>query len=301
MDFKELNYVLAVAKFQNITKASQYLFISQPSLSKYIKNLEESLGTKLFNRLGNRFTLTYAGEYYIESAKEIISIKNRLDQQLVDIALFDKGKLNIGIPPTRGSYLFPLILPIFNQKYPNVEINTSDNTTKQLENALISGELDIAVLTTPITNPFIEYEFIKPDYITLVISADHVHADKGVLSSKFKYPWIDINYFNEDPFILASNTQRIGQIAFKTLNSLNFNPITIYHIENFITTLNLVDVNSGVCFMSEFHLKHLSKGNLVQFSVGTKDLSYDVVVAYRKGSYLSAHTREIINIIKEVL
>ncbi|OON92055.1 MAG: hypothetical protein ATN34_01060 [Epulopiscium sp. Nele67-Bin002] len=69
MDFKELNYVIALADFQQMTKAAEQLFISQPSLSKYIKTLEDSLGIKLFNKVGNRFVLTYAGECYVESAK----------------------------------------------------------------------------------------------------------------------------------------------------------------------------------------------------------------------------------------
>lgn len=61
MDFKDMSYVLAIAKHQNITKAAEALYITQPTLTKFLQNLERDLGQKLFKRLGNRYVLTYAG------------------------------------------------------------------------------------------------------------------------------------------------------------------------------------------------------------------------------------------------
>lgn len=67
---KELSYVLAVAEKGNVSRAAEALFISQPSLSRYIKDLENRLGVQLFQRINNRFVLTYAGEKYVETAKK---------------------------------------------------------------------------------------------------------------------------------------------------------------------------------------------------------------------------------------
>ena len=62
MDFKDLSYVLAIARYQNITKAANSLYVTQPTLTKFLQNLESELGQKLFRKLGHRFVLTYAGE-----------------------------------------------------------------------------------------------------------------------------------------------------------------------------------------------------------------------------------------------
>lgn len=78
MDFKDLTYIIAVAKYQNITKAANSLYITQPTLTKFIQNLEQSLGQKLFKKAGNRFLLTYAGERYVEKAGEILQLKKEL-------------------------------------------------------------------------------------------------------------------------------------------------------------------------------------------------------------------------------
>ena len=81
MDFKDLSYVLAIAKYQNITKAANALYITQPTLTKFLQNLESDLGQKLFRKLGHRFVLTYAGERYVAKATEILNLKKELDQE----------------------------------------------------------------------------------------------------------------------------------------------------------------------------------------------------------------------------
>ena len=85
IDFKELTYVVAIAKYQNITKAAESLYITQPTLSKFLQTLEKNLGQKLFRKLGNRFLLTYAGERYVSKAIEILNLKKELDQEMGDV------------------------------------------------------------------------------------------------------------------------------------------------------------------------------------------------------------------------
>ena len=75
MDFRDLSYVLAIAKTQNITKAADSLYVTQPTLTKFLQNLEKEMGQKLFRKLGNRFVLTYAGERYVAKATEILNLK----------------------------------------------------------------------------------------------------------------------------------------------------------------------------------------------------------------------------------
>lgn len=85
MDFKDLSYVIAIAKTQNITKAADMLYVTQPTLTKFLQNLEREMGQKLFKKLGNRFVLTYAGERYVAKATEILNLKKELDQEMGDI------------------------------------------------------------------------------------------------------------------------------------------------------------------------------------------------------------------------
>ena len=91
MDFKDLTYIIAIAEYQNITKAADSLYVTQPTLTKFLQGLEKSLGQKLFKKLGNRFILTYAGERYVSRAKEILKTKKELDQEMGDIIKNNEG------------------------------------------------------------------------------------------------------------------------------------------------------------------------------------------------------------------
>ncbi|MEG2733325.1 MAG: LysR family transcriptional regulator, partial [Clostridium sp.] len=82
MNLKEQQYVCALAEQQNITRAAEKLFISQPALSIYIGNLEKMLGVKLFERVGKRFILTYVGEKYVEKAREMLRLEEEFGEEL---------------------------------------------------------------------------------------------------------------------------------------------------------------------------------------------------------------------------
>ena len=100
---KELSYVIAVAEKGNVSKAAESLFISQPSLSRYIKDLENRLGVQLFQRINNRLVLTYAGEKYVETSKKITGLYSDLEKELSGINESLSGRLCIGCALLRRS------------------------------------------------------------------------------------------------------------------------------------------------------------------------------------------------------
>ena len=178
MDFKDLSYVLAIAKYQNITKAANALYITQPTLTKFLQNLESDLGQKLFRKLGHRFVLTYAGERYVAKATEILNLKKELDQEMGDIIKDNHGSLKIAFPTMRGTYMLPCTLPIFNSLYPNVQLNILESHSNQLESMILNGETDLAFFNLPIKSPDIDYEIISHEEVLLIMPDHHPLAEK---------------------------------------------------------------------------------------------------------------------------
>lgn len=107
MELKEARYILAIAKHKSIGKAAESLFISQPSLSRYIKDLENRLGVQLFQRINNRLILTHAGEKYVETAKKITEMYTDLEKDLSGINEELSGRLRVGCAVLRMSYNMP--------------------------------------------------------------------------------------------------------------------------------------------------------------------------------------------------
>ena len=83
MNLKKLKYIVTIAELRSISKAANELFISQPSLSSILSNLEKELGVTLFNRSTSHLSLTYAGEKYVETANKILSLENNLKKRVM--------------------------------------------------------------------------------------------------------------------------------------------------------------------------------------------------------------------------
>ena len=167
MDFKELTYVLALARHQSVTKAAQELYLTQPALTRFLQRLETSVGQPLFTRSGNRLIPTYAGEKYIERAQEILLLKKQLDAEMQDIVQVHRGQLRIGLSIFRSFSLLPNVLPEFTRKYPHVKLLVEENDPAFLEEALCRGELDLAFFSLPTRRKEIVTETIRTEELVI--------------------------------------------------------------------------------------------------------------------------------------
>ena len=300
MDFKDLSYVLAIAKYQSITKAAESLYITQPTLTKFLQGLERDLGQKLFKRLGNRYVLTYAGERYTAKAGEILNLKKELDLEMGDIIRNNAGSLKIAFPTMRGTYMLPCTLPIFNSLYPNVKLDILEAHSSQLEGMLQNGDADLAFFNLPVKSPNIDYEIISHEEVVLVLSASHPLAHAGVQRENCRYPWMDLNQMKNEPLIMQIPGQRTRQTVDTLFKNYDFEPNIKLQTSNISAEVELAARGYGACFVTETHLKHLSPGKkLACFSVGNPCTTVDFVAAYRKGSYLPYHAKEYIKIVKD--
>ena len=143
MDFKDLSYVIAIAKTQNITKAADMLYVTQPTLTKFLQNLEREMGQKLFKKLGNRFVLTYAGERYVAKATEILNLKKELDN-------LNKQKENLHDLLERGIYDVDTFIERSNNIGTRIDsINdTLDSTMNIIENERTKEQAKYNIIPT---------------------------------------------------------------------------------------------------------------------------------------------------------
>lgn len=300
MDFKGLTYIIAIAKYQNITKAANSLYLSQPTLTKFLQNLEKNLGQKLFVKVNNKFKLTYAGERYVAKAQEILQLKKDLDVEMADIINSRRGVLDIAFPHVRGEYMIPCTLPIFKSLYPNVKLNVHESASSSLENMLLSGTTDLAFFNAPVKDKNIDYEIISNEEIVLIMSKKHPLANSGIAREGYPHPWIDLRSINDELFIIQKPGQRTRQIVDKYFKENNIELRNVQIFRNIRAAAKLATTNYGLAFICDTHLKHMDITNDIQiFSCGNPCINVDFVVAYRKGTYISYYAREYIKIVKD--
>jgi DNA-binding transcriptional LysR family regulator len=300
MDFRELQYIVSIAKQQNITRASEEVFVSQPTLSKFVQNLENNLGQPIFRRLGNRFLLTYAGERYVEKARAILGMKRELDQELSDIIKQNIGELKIAFPIMRGTYMLPCTLPVFRREFPQVKVTVKEANSDILESMILEGEIDLAFFALPIRHPDLTYDIIKEEEIVLVMSPAHPLAEGGIKKAECTYPWINLRKLKDEAFIMQLPDQRTRRITDLLFRAMNFEPLVSLEIRNILASVELAAGGYGVTFVSETHLRHIAlKEKPACFSVGSPNTMTSFVAAYRKGIYLPNYAQRYIQIVKE--
>jgi DNA-binding transcriptional LysR family regulator len=287
--------MLKVAEEKSFSKAAQKLYIAQPSLSQFIQKLEKQLGVELFDRTNNPITLTYAGELYIETAKKILDLKDQLHQQMEDIADLKKGCLKIGVAPFRSTYVIPKILPLFHERFPGIEVILYEGTSTELEDFALKGTTDISLMMMPVPEDLFSYVTISKEEILIALPPNH-NLSKTT-SSK-----INLAALKDEPFVLLKQNQKLHQIAVDLCKQAGFKPRVILESENIETAHALVTAGMGVSFIPDtLPLSSTFSKQPKYFSIEGFSTTREMVVAYRKGRYLSRAANEFINVMKEVL
>lgn len=296
MDINQFEYVMTVAEEKSISKAAKKLYISQPSLSQYIMRLENNLGVKLFDRTTSSFILTFAGEKYVQTAKNILNLNAQMEKELSDIAGSKKGRLAMGVPNQTGRHILPLVLPEFHKRFPEIEIVVEEDVTIQLEEMLLSGKIDIAILNLPIQNDKILYETISAERMFLVAPQNHWICSQADFGNENK---LDFNCLRDEKFILLEQGQRMRLFADEIFHRADFKPNIVLEIKNLDTAYRIAAAGMGFTFVPENVIWLLNADNHNNFLLD--NMTMNLAVAYRRGEYITRATGEFINIAKGIL
>ncbi len=172
MELYQLRYFLAVAETGNFTKAAQLSFISQPSLSQQIINLEEEFGQKLFHRLGRKVVLTEAGKIFVDGARRIIS---EADHTLAEMKNDPKAgpKVHVGAIQTVAPFFIPAVLAYCRANDVRLNLHTQEDFRTTLIEQIFNGKLDWAIVALPLSEPRLLVEKLYSEPLWLAVGAAH--------------------------------------------------------------------------------------------------------------------------------
>ncbi|MCK1796261.1 LysR family transcriptional regulator [Streptomyces sp. XM4193] len=150
MQLHQLRYFTAVADTRHFTRAAERELVAQPSLSQQIKALERELGTELFHRARGHIALTDAGEALLPLARRILADTETARREVQEVARLRRGRVRLGAPPSLCASLVPDVLRAFHDRYPGVELQVREGGSQDLVRVLAAGELDLALVITPL-------------------------------------------------------------------------------------------------------------------------------------------------------
>ncbi|MDL2319616.1 hydrogen peroxide-inducible genes activator [Alistipes sp. OttesenSCG-928-B03] len=173
MTIIQLEYLLAVANYGSFSLASEHCFVTQPSLSMQIKNLEEELGVVLLDRTKKPVIPTEAGAVVIRNAREAIRAFNYVRESVNELKGEVSGTLNLGVIPTVSPYLLNRFIPDFTARYPKVELEIREMRSKDIFPALHRDALDAAILAGGMCPDSINEQELFSDRFFAYVSPSH--------------------------------------------------------------------------------------------------------------------------------
>ena len=168
MNLRQAHYLKTIAKEGSITAAAKHLMISQPSLSQTLRQIETDCGAILFERRGSSLVPTYAGECCLRAASQLLNTNEVLENELREIRGEKRGLLRLGISMQRASHTLPQILPAFFREYPNVELRLLEAGSAKLEQYVLDGTADLALLSAEPVQPQLSYRLLCKERIGIL-------------------------------------------------------------------------------------------------------------------------------------
>ena len=216
MTLNELKYVIAVAEEKHFRKAAEKCFVSQPTLSIAIKKLEEELQVVIFERYKQDILITPIGQKIVQLAKEMMESSQTISTLAKEHQGDLSGELKVGAIYTIGPYLFPKLVPLFNQLAPNIPLIIEENYTHVLAEKLKNGELDLAIISLPFSETNIETLAIYEEPFKAIIPKSFEKLNQ---QKQLNLDSVD----NESILLLGSGNCFREQVieAFPELNTLN--------------------------------------------------------------------------------
>ncbi len=185
MDAKALRYFVEVIRQHGFTRAAETLCVTQPTISKMVRGLEDELGQALLVRDGRRVRPTDAGLVVYERGQQLLAGLHHLRQELDDLAELARGELTLGIPPMAGRY-FARLIGRYRQLYPGVTLRLFEQGGRALEQAVRDGELDIGVTVLPAADPALETLPAARHPLVVVLPAGRPVGDGGLRLTDLK-------------------------------------------------------------------------------------------------------------------
>lgn len=246
LELRQLRYFVEVAEREHISEAAEHLHVAQSAISRQIANLEEELGTTLFERVGRNVKLTPIGKIFLEHSIEALKAIDFAVKQVEDYLDPEKGTIKIGFPTSLASYVLPTVVTAFKKQYPKVNFHLRQGSYKFLIEAVKNRELNLAFLgPVPAKDEFINTMILFSENIHALIPANHPLAKKEK---------INLADLRDDYFVLFPEGYILNKVAVDACKQAGFTPKVISEGEDMDALKGLVAAGIGVTLLPDSSL-----------------------------------------------
>ncbi|WP_350558306.1 transcriptional regulator CynR [Psychrobacter sp. CAL346-MNA-CIBAN-0220] len=289
MILRHIKYFLAVAKHQSFTRAAASLYVSQPALSQQIKQLEETLGTTLFDRSGRNVKLTDAGEVYARYAHRALQDLEEGRRALHDVQNLSRGALRVAITPTFTTYLIGPLIKEFHNCYPNITLSVQEMSQEQMEKQLLDDDFDVGIAFAEVQSADIETQTLLIETLALVVNNNHPLAQQQA---------IDLQTLNTQSLVLLSHEFVTREQIERYCRQHDIQPKVLMEANSLSAVIEIVRHTQLSTLLPSNIVSN--RDELVAIALAPTLLKRTAVLLQRKGTYQSAATKAFIKLAHKV-
>jgi LysR family hydrogen peroxide-inducible transcriptional activator len=278
MELYQLRYFLAVAETGNFTKAAGRSFVSQPSLSQQILNLEEEFGQKLFHRMGRKATLTDAGQVLLERARRMITEADNVLRELKE----DPGlgcRVSVGAIPTVAHFILHTVVAYCRANDITIKLRSREDFRTSIVASVLEGELDWGVVSLPLVDPNLEITSLFIEPLLLAVSADHPLATLAKITAA------DLRDQN---FIMAGGASTLTSQLMQNLSDEHaFTPNITHRCAQLSTLKSLTALGLGISILPRSARSPNDPAGLVYRRLSGPPLTREIALIRHRRRHLS--------------
>lgn len=289
MDIRTLRYFVEVVRQQSFTRAAEKMFVTQPTISKMLRNLEDELGCTLLIRDGRKLLLTDTGQVVYQRGLAILSEFRLLEAELDDINHMNKGVLRLGIPPMVGTLMTGPI-GLYRQRYPGVELKIAEFGGLTVQQAVLNGELDLAVTALPAEDQsaFSSLSLFRHPLCVLVPRSG---------------PWlgrtsIEPGELAAHPLLIYNEDFSLSRQLMQLFHEHGFTPRIAVRSGQWDFLAAMVQAGIGIAILPEPVCQKLDKNTLMWLPLQS-NLTWQLGMIWREGVYISQSAQAWIDCCKE--
>lgn len=290
IEFNQLECFIAVAEELSFARAAERLHMSQPPISRHIKQLEDELGVALFTRTTRSVQLTNAGTVYLGEARSICNQLSKGVHAAQMAARGEIGELTVGYEASSAYDALPRALKAFREQYPGVNVQLTQMDTDEQAQALKDARINLGFVVPPIHDRELQAESITREPLLLALPSEHRLAQKRS---------IDLSTLGDEPFILSPRSKRCGLYdqVIRVCREAGFSPRVVQEANEMQIMLGFIAAGIGMTLLPA-HASQLHRPGVVFRPVTPKTASIDLALAWRAAE-TSPVIRAFVNVVKQ--
>ncbi|MBF0118612.1 MAG: LysR family transcriptional regulator [Desulfobacterales bacterium] len=280
---------------RSFSRAAKKMFVTQPSLTKQIKNLEAAVGEKLVNREDRSVTLTEQGKIVYDYAKKVLSLREEVKEKIIRIKKNDTGSIEISASTIPANYILPRVLSEFRISYPNIQFYLRQSNSEEVIDMIISGRSEIGFIGKNISNSKLYTKSVWKDKLVLIVPKKHPFI---------KREFITIGELLKEPYIArekGSASREVFESYLKENKGITCRLNTICELGSSEAIKEAVIAGLGVSIISRNAVyRELFQGIINEIPINDLNLERNIYLIYRRQLDLMKHHKVFIEFIEGV-